>query len=137
MTDAIIHRGPDGEGQWADGNIGIGHRRLSIIDLSHKAAQPMFAQDDRYVLSYNGEVYNFRELRNELRRKGHDFTSDTDSEVVLKSLIEWGPKALDKFNGMFAFAFYDRHEKQLMLARDRYGIKPLYIAQKNGLFAFA
>ena len=137
MTDAIIHRGPDGEGQWADGNIGIGHRRLSIIDLSDKAAQPMFAQDDRYVLSYNGEVYNFRELRDELRRKGHNFTSDTDSEVVLKSLIEWGPKALDKFNGMFAFAFYDRHEKQLMLARDRYGIKPLYIAQQNGMFAFA
>ena len=137
MTDAIIHRGPDGEGQWADGNIGIGHRRLSIIDLSDKAAQPMFAQDERYVLSYNGEVYNFRELRDELRRKGHDFTSDTDSEVVLKSLIEWGPKALDKFNGMFAFAFYDRHEKQLMLARDRYGIKPLYIAQQNGMFAFA
>ena len=137
MTDAIIHRGPDGEGQWADGNIGIGHRRLSIIDLSDKAAQPMFAQDDRYVLSYNGEVYNFRELRDELRRRGHNFTSDTDSEVVLKSLIEWGPKALDKFNGMFAFAFYDRHEKQLMLARDRYGIKPLYIAQQNGMFAFA
>ena len=137
MTDAIIHRGPDGEGQWADGNIGIGHRRLSIIDLSDKAAQPMFAQDDRYVLSYNGEVYNFRELRDELRCRGHDFTSDTDSEVVLKSLIEWGPKALNKFNGMFAFAFYDRHEKQLMLARDRYGIKPLYIAQQNGMFAFA
>ena len=137
MTDAIIHRGPDGEGHWIDSNIGIGHRRLSIIDLSDKAAQPMLSQTGRYVLSYNGEVYNFRELRDELRKKGHLFTSDTDSEVVLNALIEWGPRALDKFNGMFAFAFYDIHEKQLMLARDRYGIKPLYIAQQNGLFAFA
>ena len=137
MTDAIIHRGPDGEGHWIDRNIGIGHRRLSIIDLSDKAAQPMISQTGRYVLSYNGEVYNFRELRDELQKKGHHFVSDTDSEVVLNALIEWGPLALNKFNGMFAFAFYDIHEKQLMLARDRYGIKPLYIAQQNGLFAFA
>ena len=137
MTDAIIHRGPDGEGQWIYRNIGIGHRRLSIIDLSEKAAQPMQSQSGRYVLSYNGEVYNFRELREELRHKGHNFVSDTDSEVVLNALIEWGAHALDKFNGMFAFAFYDMHERQLMLARDRYGIKPLYIAEQNGHFAFA
>ena len=126
MTDVIAHRGPDGEGHWIEGNIGFGHRRLSIIDLSPAGHQPMISPDHRYVLTYNGEIYNFRELRMELEAKGYWFRSKTDSEVVLYSLAEWGSDALLKFNGMFALAFWDRKEKRLLLARDRYGIKPLY-----------
>lgn len=126
MTDAISHRGPDGEGHWIEGNIGFGHRRLSIIDLSPSGNQPMISSDGRYVLTYNGEIYNFRDLRMELEGKGYRFRSQTDSEVVLYCLAEWGSDALLKFNGMFALAFWDRKEARLLLARDRYGIKPLY-----------
>lgn len=136
MTDAIAHRGPDGEGHWIEGNVGIGHRRLAIIDLSPAGHQPMVSADHRYLLSYNGEVYNFRELRIELEAKGYWFRSKTDSEVVLNALAEWGVKALDRFNGMFALALWDRKERTLLLARDRYGIKPLYYAQTGGQFAF-
>lgn len=136
MTNAIAHRGPDGEGQWIEGGVGFGHRRLAIIDLSPAGHQPMVSANHRYVLSYNGEIYNFRELRAELEAKGYWFRSQTDSEVVLNGFAEWGPKALDKFNGMFAFAIYDRQEKRLTLARDRYGIKPLYIYHRGGVFAF-
>ena len=120
MTDVISHRGPDGEGHWIEGNIGFGHRRLSIIDLSPAGHQPMISSDHRYVLTYNGEIYNFRELRMELEAKGYWFRSKTDSEVVLYSLAEWGSNALLKFNGMFALAFWDRKEMRLLLARDRY-----------------
>ena len=126
MTDVIKHRGPDGEGHWIEENVGFGHRRLSIIDLSQAGHQPMISADHRYVLTYNGEIYNFRELRTELVAKGYWFRSQTDSEVVLSALAEWGADALLKFNGMFALAFWDRKEKNLLLARDRYGIKPLY-----------
>ena len=120
MTNAISHRGPDGEGHWIEDNIGLGHRRLSIIDVSPAGHQPMVSSDHRYVLSYNGEVYNFRELRAELEVKGFQFRSQTDSEVVLYALIQWGTKAFDRFNGMFALAFWDRNESTLLLARDRY-----------------
>ncbi|MGB0799316.1 MAG: asparagine synthetase B family protein, partial [Planktomarina sp.] len=137
MTDAISHRGPDGEGHWIDGSIGLGHRRLSIIDLSPLGHQPMMSQDGRYVLSYNGEIYNFRELRAELETKGYGFRSTSDSEVLLTALQAWGPKALDRLNGMFAFALWDRREKTLMLARDRYGIKPLYVGRDGARFGFA
>ena len=137
MTDRIAHRGPDGEGQWVEGPVGLGHRRLAIIDTSPASAQPMPSADGRYVLSYNGEVYNFRELRAELERVGHQFRSDGDTEVVLLALAEWGVGALDRFNGMFAFAFYDRTERRLLLARDRYGIKPLYHMTQCGVVAFA
>jgi asparagine synthase (glutamine-hydrolysing) len=137
MTDAIAHRGPDGEGHWIDGPIGLGHRRLAIIDLSPLGHQPMMSQDGRYVLSYNGEIYNFRELRTELETKGYGFRSTSDSEVLLTALQVWGPKALDRFNGMFAFALWDRQEKTLMLARDRYGIKPLYIGRDGARLGFA
>jgi asparagine synthase (glutamine-hydrolysing) len=137
MTDAIAHRGPDGQGHWIEGAIGIGHRRLAIIDLSPAGQQPMISADHRYVLSYNGEVYNFRELRSELQALGYWFRSQTDSEVVLYALAEWGRAALLRFNGMFALALWDRKEHTLTLARDRYGIKPLYYAQQRGLFAFA
>ena len=136
MTDAIAHRGPDGEGHWIEGNVGLGHRRLAIIDLSPAGHQPMVSADHRYVLSYNGEVYNFRELRGELEAEGYWFRSRTDSEVVLNALGAWGIKALDRFNGMFALALWDRREQKLLLARDRYGIKPLYYSERNGVFAF-
>ena len=118
MTDSIYHRGPDGEGQWTEDNVGIGHRRLSIIDLSSAGNQPMMSEDKRYIFSYNGEVYNFLELKKELVQLGYKFFSNTDTEVVMKSLICWGEKALLKFNGMFAFAFWDRLSKTLILARD-------------------
>ncbi|HEY5673470.1 MAG TPA: hypothetical protein VIR78_07190 [Malonomonas sp.] len=136
MTDAIAHRGPDGEGHWIENNVGLGHRRLAIIDLSPAGHQPMVSATHRYILSYNGEVYNFRELRIELEALGYWFHSKTDSEVVLNALAEWGTKALDRFNGMFALALWDRKEKRLLLARDRYGIKPLYYSQQGGVLSF-
>jgi asparagine synthase (glutamine-hydrolysing) len=136
MTDAIAHRGPDGEGHWIEANVGLGHRRLSIIDLSPAGHQPMISADHRYILSYNGEIYNFRELRTELEAAGYWFRSKTDSEVVLHALAHWGTDALLKFNGMFALALWDRREKSLLLARDRYGIKPLYYARQGNTFAF-
>lgn len=136
MTDAITHRGPDGEGHWIEGNVALGHRRLAILDLSRAGHQPMISADRRYVLSYNGEVYNFRELCTELQAAGYCFRSKTDSEVVLHALAYWGPDALLKFNGMFALALWDCKEKTLLLARDRYGIKPLYYARQGNTFAF-
>jgi len=136
MTDAIVHRGPDGEGHWIEGNVGMGHRRLAIIDLSPAGHQPMISADHRYVLSYNGEIYNYRELRTELEVAGYWFRSKTDSEVVLHALAHWGTSALLKFNGMFALALWDRKEKNLLLARDRYGIKPMYYARQGNNFAF-
>lgn len=129
MTDAIAHRGPDGEGHWIEDGVGFGHRRLAIIDLSPLAHQPMMSHDNRYVLSYNGEIYNFRELRTELEAMGYPFRSQSDSEVLLTAWAAWGVKALDRLNGMFAFAIWDRTDKTLTLARDRYGIKPLYISE--------
>tara|TARA_R110002110_G_scaffold139153_2_gene325667 strand:+ start:370 stop:2247 length:1878 start_codon:yes stop_codon:yes gene_type:complete len=129
MTDAIAHRGPDGEGHWIEEGVGFGHRRLAIIDLSPLAHQPMMSHDNRYVLSYNGEIYNFRELRTELETMGYPFRSQSDSEVLLTAWAAWGVRALDRLNGMFAFAIWDRTDKTLTLARDRYGIKPLYIAE--------
>jgi asparagine synthase (glutamine-hydrolysing) len=136
MTDAIEHRGPDDEGQWIEGNVGLGHRRLSIIDLSPAGHQPMVSANHRYVLVYNGEVYNFKELRTELEAEGYWFRSKTDSEVVLNALDAWGTKALDRFNGMFAFALWDRMERKLLLARDRYGIKPLYYIRQGKVLSF-
>jgi asparagine synthase (glutamine-hydrolysing) len=136
MTDALAHRGPDGEGHWIAGNVGLGHRRLAIIDLSDAAQQPMVSADGRYVLSYNGEVYNFHELRAELIVAGYQFHSSTDSEVVLHALAAWGALALARFNGMFALALWDNKERRLLLARDRYGIKPLYYSRQNADFAF-
>ena len=136
MTDALRHRGPDGEGQWIEGNVGIGHRRLAIIDLSAAGHQPMVSADHRYVLSYNGEIYNFRELRAELEAAGYWFRSKTDSEVLLNALAEWGIGALHRFNGMFAFALWDRKKRTMLLARDRYGIKPLYVSRQGTTFVF-
>lgn len=138
MTDALAHRGPDGEGQWCDGPVGLGHRRLAIIDLSEEASQPMDSLDGRYVITYNGEVYNFRELRRELEKGGSRFRSHSDTEVVLEAVIRWGiDSAIKRFNGMFAFAIWDRKTQTLLLGRDRYGIKPLYIWTSPGKMAFA
>jgi asparagine synthase (glutamine-hydrolysing) len=126
MTDAIAHRGPDGEGFYIDSFVGLGHRRLAIIDLSPAGHQPMVTPDGNYAISYNGEVYNFQEIRIELESQGFQFHSKTDTEVVLNAYSAWGEKCLDRFNGMFAFAIWDKRNQKLFLARDRYGIKPLY-----------
>jgi asparagine synthase (glutamine-hydrolysing) len=136
MTDAIAHRGPDGEGQWLEGNVGIGHRRLAIIDLSAAGHQPMISSDSRYVLSFNGEIYNFKEIRVELISRGYGFRSESDTEVVLSAFAEWGTKAFLRFNGMFALAIWDRKNRILTLARDRYGVKPIYFSQQGGVFSF-
>ncbi|HDY69049.1 MAG TPA: asparagine synthase (glutamine-hydrolyzing), partial [Candidatus Scalindua sp.] len=136
MTDVIAHRGPDGEGFYTDSFIGLGHRRLAIIDLSPAGHQPMVSNDGQVVLSYNGEIYNFQELRAELEALGHQFRSRTDSEVVLNAWVEWGRDCVSRFNGMFAFAIWDKREQSLFLIRDRYGIKPLYYACWGQTFLF-
>lgn len=137
MTDAIAHRGPDGEGFYTDSFIGLGHRRLAIIDLTPSAHQPMATNSNQYVITYNGEVYNFLELRAELEALGHQFRSKSDTEVVLYAYKEWGEKCLDKFNGHFAFAIWDKTRQELFLARDRYGVKPLYYTFVGPYFIFA
>ena len=126
-VDRLQHRGPDGRGLWQEGGVTLGHRRLAIMDLSDKGLQPMFSHDKRYALVFNGEIYNFIEIRDELVKKGYCFDSDCDSEVILYSYLEWGEACMDKFNGMWAFAVYDRKEHSLFLSRDRFGVKPLYI----------
>lgn len=136
MADAVEHRGPDGSGYFVDNNIGLGHRRLSIIDISALGSQPMQTADGNFVLSYNGEIYNFRELRLELQALGHAFKSQADSEVVLEAWRAWGPKCVERFNGMFAFAIWDKVRNSLFLARDRYGIKPVYWIRSGDQFLF-
>ena len=131
MASAISHRGPDGEGVFVDGAIGLGHCRLSIIDLSDGGHQPMTSGSGRFVISYNGELYNYEELREDLQRKGCQFISKSDTEVMLAALEWWGEDALKKFNGMFAFALWDKKEQTLMIARDRYGIKPYILVIGN------
>jgi asparagine synthase (glutamine-hydrolysing) len=137
MTDLLIHRGPDDEGHLIDGAVAIGHRRLSIIDLSPLGHQPMATRSGRFVISYNGEIYNYRELRMTLEARGHAFHSESDTEVLLGAYEEWGEECLTRLNGMFAFVIFDRHKRQLVLARDRYGIKPLYVAQFGRSLLFA
>ncbi len=137
MTDSISHRGPDGEGQYIDECLGLGHRRLAVIDLSSAGHQPMQTQDTNLTITYNGEIYNFKELRASLESLGYRFHSNTDTEVVLNAYAEWGHKCVDRFNGMFAFAIWDKKERKLFLARDRYGIKPLYYYYQNNSFIFA
>jgi asparagine synthase (glutamine-hydrolysing) len=134
LVDRMARRGPDDRGVWADGPCRLGFRRLAILDLSPAANQPMIA-DGRYALVFNGEMYNFRELRAQLERTGETFRTTGDTEVVLRALIRWGKDALDRFNGMFALGFYDAERQSLLLARDHVGIKPLYaLIDHRGLF---
>lgn len=133
----IEHRGPDGYGLWQKDGVTLGHRRLAILDLSENGKQPMSYANERYWLVFNGEIYNFIEIRNELEAKGYHFVSDTDTEVILAAYIEWGEACQDKFNGMWAIALWDQEEKSLFLSRDRFGVKPLYYAKlSDGGFAF-
>ena len=131
------HRGPDGFGTWHDesNQVSLGHRRLSILDLSENGKQPMFY--DRYVITFNGEVFNFTEIKIELESKGYQFRSDSDTEVILAAYMEWGADCLRKFNGMWAFAIWDREKRELFLSRDRFGIKPLYYAIIGQQLVFA
>lgn len=136
MCDAIAHRGPDGHGVWTGPGVGLGHRRLSIIDLEG-SPQPMASADGRAILIFNGEIYNYRELREELRALGAEFRTDGDSEVILAAWQRWGPECLPRLNGMFAFAIYDQEARTLFLARDRLGVKPMFMAElPDGSLAF-
>lgn len=135
MTDSISYRGPDGEGYYLKNNLGLGHRRLSIIDLS-TGGQPMFNEDKTIVLVFNGEIYNYIELRDELRKFGYTFKTSSDSEVIIKAYEKWGIDCQNKFNGMWAFALWDNAKKQLLLARDRIGEKPLHYAIFDNTFLF-
>ncbi len=137
MTDALSHRGPDGEGVWSCRYAGLGHRRLAIIDLSPLGSQPMQNDSGNLIITYNGELYNYMNLKIELEALGYKFHSKTDTEVILKSFEEWGNDCVYKFNGMFAFAIWDKKRTSLFIARDRYGVKPLYYYFKNGKFIFA
>jgi asparagine synthase (glutamine-hydrolysing) len=135
MTRALSHRGPDGEGYFEDGNIGLGHRRLAIIDLA-TGSQPMCSADGNFVLVFNGEIYNYLELKAELRNLGHDFVTSSDTEVIIAAYKQWGCECQQKFNGMWAFALWDSRQKQLFLSRDRIGEKPLHYSVQDGTFVF-
>lgn len=140
MGSQLQHRGPNGHGTWCDdrAGIGLGHRRLAILDLSEAAAQPMPSACERFVLTFNGEIYNFNVLREELSERGRSFRSRSDTEVLLEAIATWGvTHALQKIEGMFAFAVWDRQTRTLWLARDRFGEKPLYYTSSGGRFAFA
>jgi len=140
ITDALSHRGPDGRGIWQEGPVGLGHRRLAILDLSPAGACPMVCRgpDGREcVITYNGEVYNFLELRRELEKEGYLFHSETDTEVVGAAYLRWGKECLLRFNGMWALAIWESKERRLFLARDRFGIKPLHYLWHRDIFYFA
>jgi asparagine synthase (glutamine-hydrolysing) len=143
MLDAIEHRGRDDQGVWVSEPIDdsrrracLGHRRLAIIDPTPAGHEPMFSSDGRYVLTFNGEIYNYRELRDQLRPRGHEFKTDCDAEVLLAAIAEWGWESLSRLNGMFAFAVWDNRERTLTLVRDHVGIKPLYYANTSDAFIF-
>ena len=134
------HRGPDGQGVFEDAgaDVALGHVRLAILDLTELAAQPMHSQDGRYVLVFNGEIYNFQELRTELAGLGHSFRSNGDTEVLLHGLQQFGPSYVERLNGIFAFALWDRRDRELLLARDHLGVNPLYYTEPiNGSLLFA
>lgn len=139
MTDRLRHRGPDGSGLWrsTDGRCVFGHRRLAIIDLSATGQQPMQLTDHDIAVTYNGEIYNYLELRERLQARGHRFRSHSDTEVLLRAYVEWGDEFLSELNGMFAFALWDGRVRQVLCARDRFGEKPFLYTQVDGAFAFA
>ena len=138
LMKPLLHRGPDAQGTWDNSNdVFIGHTRLSIIDLE-TGAQPMLSTDGKVVISYNGEIYNSKELRKELENKGYVFQSvSSDTEVIINGYLAWGENIVHKLNGMWAFAIYDSRNRSLFLSRDRFGEKPLYYYQKKDLFIFA
>ncbi len=136
MMEKIRHRGPDSDGSYLDEDIALGFRRLSIIDISDSGNQPIFNEDKSMVLMFNGEIYNYREIRRDLEAKGHKFATNTDSETLIHSYEEYGEKLLDKLRGMFAFVIWDKKKKELFGARDFFGIKPFYYANMNGTFMF-
>jgi asparagine synthase (glutamine-hydrolysing) len=136
MSSILVHRGPDGEGIYTDTGISLGHRRLSIIDLSSAGAQPMSNKEGDLTITYNGEIYNFQEIREKLKEKGYKFKSNTDTEVLLYGYQQWGEKVLERLNGMFAFAIWDDRKKKLFVTRDRVGIKPLYYFWDGKRFVF-
>jgi asparagine synthase (glutamine-hydrolysing) len=136
-TLALADRGPDAQKTFVDDAVGLGHRRLSIIDLSSQANQPMSDPSGRYTIVFNGECYNYKALRQDLEQKGHAFTTDSDTEVLLHLLIEEGAAGIQKVNGFFGFAFYDKQEQSILVARDRFGIKPLYYYFDEDKFAFS
>ena len=139
MREALCHRGPDDAGIWLNqnGRVGLAHRRLAILDLSDAGRQPMHDEVGETWITYNGEIYNFLELRAQLEQRGHVFFSGTDTEVLLAAYREWKEHCLDHLNGMFAFALFDASTGQLFLARDRVGKKPLYYAWSGSRFLFA
>ena len=134
----IQHRGPDNQSsKRCSNNIVLGHARLSIIDLSNSANQPILDKSERFTLVFNGEIYNYKSLRDELKALNYQFITDSDTEVLLNLLIEYKEKAIEKLNGFFAFAFYDSQEDKLLIARDRFGIKPLHFYEDKNKFIFA
>lgn len=137
MTDDLGHRGPDDEGYYFGTWFGLGHKRLSIIALSHRGHQPMLDRTNQYVIIYNGELYNYRNLRNELASFGMTFDSDSDTEVILAAYIKWGPECLKRFIGMFAFVLIDLKSRNAFVARDQLGIKPIYICETDTCIAFS
>jgi asparagine synthase (glutamine-hydrolysing) len=137
LTDAVKRRGPDGRGIWFKNNVALGQRRLAILDLTSKGRQPMSYADGRYWITLNGEIYNFIEIKEKLIKKGYKFASESDTEVILAAYQEWGEKMLNLFNGMWAFAIYDKVGKTLFLSRDRFGVKPLYYYQNKDKIIFS
>ena len=137
--NTLSHRGPDASGSWLspDGMVWLGHRRLSIIDLSNASVQPMHSFDSRFSISFNGEIYNFQQVKDQLLAKGYKFNSTGDTEVLLNAWHCWGVDCLKRIDGMFAFAIYDANAQKLFLARDRAGEKPLYYKVWNGGISFA
>ena len=135
ITEIVKHRGPDGFGYYVDNNLALGHRRLSILDLSEAGKQPM-AYENRYFITFNGEIYNYIEVRKELINLGFVFKTATDTEVILAAYHKWGNECVHKFNGMWAFAIYDKVKNILFCSRDRFGVKPFYYTEQKGKFIF-
>ncbi len=136
ITDAIEHRGPDGHGYYIDNDLAFGHRRLAIIDLSEHGHQPMRYADGKYVITYNGEIYNYLEIRADLEQLGHEFQSQSDTEVILAAYQQWGESCVTRFNGMWAFALHDVERNLVFCSRDRFGVKPFYYTDTQTEFAF-
>ncbi len=135
MNDRIAHRGPDDNGAYADESVALGHRRLAILDLSPAGHQPMFSEDQNFVIVFNGEIYNFREIRESFT--DFHFKTETDTEVIIEAFRRHGKECVHLFNGMFAFAIWDKAKQELFIARDRLGIKPVYYYRTNDLFLFS